>query len=374
MSKRIVPALLLIGLVGFQACGSFGRKVNQALPEWMRTEPGAEEKERLVHLRKRVEASPEEKAARAAAFAEAKADYDAENWSAAGDKLESFLSDFPASEFDEEGRFLWGEARYREEEQVEAFAAYKSYALNYPVSNRAPIVEERLYTMGKDYIEGKHETFFGIFSNTGRGEDMLKYIVQTFPNSERADDAQWLLGQYYTQEEDWEKAVPAYDYLVKVYKGSEWYPAARYHSAYSRYRRVKGNYYDQVVVTEARQQFASYVADFPGGEWRADAERIITELDRIAAEKILLIGQWYMSQDKPYSARYYFLRCKALYPDSAAAATAMEHFREVADAVPEGDDAAIIEAEEARVRNAGRESRPASRPESIPDSAPSEKR
>ncbi|HYC76294.1 MAG TPA: outer membrane protein assembly factor BamD [Planctomycetota bacterium] len=360
---RTRVAVLLAAVVFLPACRSLSRDINQSLPGFLRSEAGEEELERLAVMRRaRTEATPEEKAAWKARVDEAKAWYAAGDWEEAGDLFESFLEDHPGTEFDEECRFLFAESRYREDELAEAFSAYKSYALNYPISPRNPTVEERLYDAGREYIEGRRSTLFGIFTNTSKGVEILTYLVETFPNAERADDAEWLIARYHLDDEEWDKAAASFDLLVTQYKTSEWTPAARWFSAYCRYRRVKGDVYDPEVIEQARQRFADYVRDYPAGEWRPEAERILAILDATAAERMYNVAEWYRDQDKDYSARYYYLKLIKSWPQSEAAARARARYAEVAGAEPTEGDAEALERER---REAAAEA-PASRPETAP--------
>lgn len=322
MTRRTPTLILAASLLVLSACSGLGRRVNSALPEFMRGEPGQEEQERVLLLQQRLSAPPGASAARTAAFNRAKCAFDQRRFDDAADLFEDFIDDFPSSEYDEEARFLLGEAHYFDDDFSNAYSAYKDYAVAYPVSNRAPTIEERVFKMGCCYLSGKRKTFLGLFSNKGTGEEMFIWLVQTYPNGPRADDAQWNLAQYYVCERDWAKATAAFDFLVKQYTTSEWLPAARYYTAYTRYRQVKGTRYDQAIVREARKRFTSYLEDFPDGQWRASAEKLIGILDCIAAQKILNVAEWYIAQGKPWSARYYLQRLITLYPASKAAACA----------------------------------------------------
>jgi outer membrane protein assembly factor BamD (BamD/ComL family) len=320
MTCRISQATLVVALALVAGCAGLGRRVNQSLPEFMRGEPGAEEKERIQTLQQRLQAPAGASAARTRAFERAKRAYEACQFDCAADFFEDFLDEYPSSEFDEEARFLLGESHYRDDDYTEAFAAYKAHAERYPVSNRAPCIEERVYRMGCSFLSGRRKSFLGIFSNRGLGEEMFLWIVETYPNAPRADDAQWALGRYYVSEADWPKAAGAFDLLVKQYPGSEWFPAGTYFSGYTRYRQVKGTVYDQAIVRESRKRFAQYVAQFPEGPWRSQAERLICVLDDVAAQKLLNVARWYVGQGCRWAARYYLERLIKLYPASRAAA------------------------------------------------------
>jgi outer membrane protein assembly factor BamD (BamD/ComL family) len=363
MNRRFSQATILIVLALLPACTGLGRKVNQALPEFMRGEAGAEEKERIHRLQQRLEAPPGASAARTHAFEQAKCAYDCGRFDDAASLFEDFIDDYPSSEYDEEARFLLGESHYRDDDYAAAFAAFKDYAEAYPVSNRAPCIEERVYHMGCCYLAGKRRAFFGIFSNKGVGEEMFIWLVQTYPNAARADDAQWALGRYYVCDQDWPKAVTAFDFLVKQYPNSEWLPAAKYYTGYTRYRQVKGTRYDQSIVRESRKRLSAYLKDHPDGQWRADAERLICTLDNIAAQKILNVAEWYVGQGKAWSARYYLVRLEALHPTSCAA----ERGRALLARLPVNPPCPG-EFEETSRRYAAEEG--ATAPESRPESAP----
>jgi outer membrane protein assembly factor BamD (BamD/ComL family) len=294
--------------------------VNQSLPTFLRGDPGEDEKERIQHLQARLDCPTTASTPRTCAFQQAKCAYDRCDFDNAAGQFEDFLDEYPSSEFDEEARFLFGEAQYRDDDYTASFSAFKDYAEAYPVSNRAPCIQERVYHMGCAYLSGRRRTFLGLFTSRGVGEEMFIWLVQTYPNAARAADAQWQLGRYYVSQQEWAKAAAAFDFLVKQYPTSEWLPAARYFSAYTRYRQVKGCVYDQHIVREAKSRFESYVHDYPDGQWRGQAEHLICVLDNIAAQKIYNVAQWYVDQGHCWSARYYLERLEALYPNTNAAA------------------------------------------------------
>jgi TolA-binding protein len=320
MTHRFSQATILVLLALCCACAGFGRRVNQSLPPFLRGDPGEDEKARIAQLQARLACPPGASTPRTQAFQRAKCNYEECDFDTAASLFEDFLDDYPSSEFDEEARFLYGESYFRDNDYAASFAAFKDYAVAYPVSNRAPCIQERVYVMGCAYLSGRRRTFMGLFPSRGTGEEMFIWLVQTYPNATRAADAQWSLGRYYVSEGDWAKAAAAFDFLVKQYPNSEWVPGARYFTAYTRYRQVKGTVYDQNIVREAKTRFESYVRDYPTGQWRSQAEHLICVLDNIAAQKILNVAEWYIGQDQCWSARYYLERLEVLYPATNAAA------------------------------------------------------
>ncbi len=345
-SSLLLLALLLGVLSG---CSALGRKANQSLPEFLRSDPGREEKEKLAVLRRgRIEVTPEQRVAQKAAFDGAKAAFDAKDFEEAGDLFEEFVEDFPASEYDEVSRYLWVESTFLDGDYGRCFTACKSYALNHSISDRSKVIEEHAYVSGREYIEGRMSSFFGIFSNRGRGVEIMKWIVSTYPNSARAADAQWQLARYFVEDEDWELATPAFDLLAQNYTNSEWYTAARYYQGYCRYRRVKGDYYDPKINADARERIVTYIKDFPQGEWRDDALRMLQWLESIESDRMYKVADWYESMGKAYSARYYYLKLVADWPKSNAADRARLRIAALVDVVPEVAQEQL-EAEERRL-------------------------
>jgi len=196
---------------------------------------------------------------------------------------------------------------------------------------------------------------------------MFIWIVQTYPNAPCAPDAQWQLGRYYVCDKDWPKATAAFDYLVKQYPNSEWFPGARYYAAYTRYRQVKGTRYDPGIVRESRARFASYVKDFPTGQWRPDADRLICILDNIAAQYLLNVAEWYVGQGKCWSARYYVEKLISLHPNTNAAACGSRLLARlpVNPPCPPAEREVVI-----RTFESGQNPMPESRAESRADAAP----
>lgn len=332
-------ASLIILLPAFCcACSGLGREFNQALPEFMRSDPGAKEKEIYANVRRAREWSEAELADQRRLFEQAREAFRDGRHDEAASLLEDYLERYPVSSRDEQVRFLLGRSHYEDDEYQAAFSAFKDFAELYVVSDHTSEVMEYEYRMGKDFIEGNRSILFGIISNRGRGEEILNHVVERFPNGERAPDAQWLLSRYYMKEESWEKAAGAFGFLADNYPDSEWFGAARYYQAYGLYRQVKGPQYDPGIIRRAREAFEAYLRQVPEGAWREDAVTLRDQLERMEAEHLLLVGEWYLDQGRPYSARYYFESTRVRFPGTPAAERARELLRRPDVTPPEERD------------------------------------
>jgi outer membrane protein assembly factor BamD (BamD/ComL family) len=343
----VLPALalavLLVSAV-LGACTGLSRDVNQALPEFLRSEPGEEEMVIFQKVRSARDYSPEDLAAQNAQVDAIAALKNEGNWSEAIDRIEDFLEQYPVSRHDAKVRFWLGQCHYEDDSWGRAFPAWRELSVLHPVSDYNASLIETLYYMGKEYLAGNRSSFFGIFSRRSEGERVLNHLIETFPSSARAADAQWLLARYNLEEEQWAKAAASFQFLVDQYSNSEWYEPGLYCLAYSQYRQVKGAAYDPAMMKRAKEAFDLYLSKATSGLWREEASLIRGELEELQAAHVLTIAEWYLDQGKPYSARYYLVNVTTRFPLSVAAARAREIMPSVA-AVTEGEEIPAAEAE-----------------------------
>ena len=110
---RLLPALTLLLLL--PSCGSFGRKFNQGLPEFLRSDPGADE---LARYRERVRVlkrTKEEADEARVAFERCRDFFDEGDYENANTALVDYLKQYPDTTDDKEARFLLIKARLGDE-------------------------------------------------------------------------------------------------------------------------------------------------------------------------------------------------------------------------------------------------------------------
>ncbi len=321
----IISAILLVG-----GCRSLNRELNQALPGFLRADPGKEEMEIFAKVRQSREWSEEDLARQKEIFDAAKAALDEGRAEEAGDLFEDYLEQYPSSVYDEAARYSLGESHYLDDDYDAAHEAFRDFAAVYPVSGLGSKVVELQYKMGIEFIEGRRSTFFGIFSQRTSGERILNHVVETFPRSRRAADSQWALGRFaMDEEEDWPKAESAFRFLAEQYKTSEWYEPALFDAAYSTYRQVKGDVYDPLTMKRAEEAFQRYLREAPKGANRTEAEAVLLEVEGLRARQLLNVAEWYLKEGKEYSARFYLAKVRDVYPRSEAAETARQLMAEI---------------------------------------------
>lgn len=317
--QRLVPFALVIVLAG---CTGLGREINQAMPEFLRSDPGEEEMMIFRQVRQARDWSQEDLAEQERQVAEITRLRSEGEWDDAVDRIEDYLEQFPVSSHDENVRFWRGDCSFRDDRWERAYEAWREFTLLHPISDYSVGLTETLYTMGKDFLEGNRSSFFGIFSRERIGVRVLNNLIESFPSSPRAADGQWLLAQYYLEEESWAEAESAFQFVVDQYATSEWHQPALYYVAYCRYRQVKGVPYDPRKMREAKEGFEVYLAKASEGSWRKEAHDIALEIEGLRAAHVLSIAEWYIDQGKPYSARYYLMAVMTRFPQSDAASRA----------------------------------------------------
>ncbi len=328
MPKRAVPFALIAVVIAFGGgCRSFGRKFNEALPEFLRSDPGADEVERYRQRARVLKRTPEEIAAAHEAFLGAKSLLEAGDHENAAVAFEEFLEEYPDTSDDKEARFLLIKAYLGDEEFDDAKKAIKTFLSTYPITSYNDELEDIMYTLAVEYLNGDHDSF--IFSSKGDGVSLLRDLVLYFPNGIHAADAQWKLGKWYYDEEDWIEAEAAYAAIVENHPDSPWAPRAQYNRGLTRFAQVKGPEYDGDIMRSALADFRLYLDRYPEGDRREKAKAHIETLRELLAEKELLIGEWYLDHDWPRAARFYFTKTVDHHQGTRAAQRAAALLREL---------------------------------------------
>lgn len=313
---------LLVPLLGAPACSSFGRKFNQALPEFLRSEPGKDELDRYRERVRVLKRSPEDVAAAHRDFLEAKNFVETGDFENGNTALEAYLERWPDTADDKEARFLLIQARLGDEEWFDAQEAIRGFIANYPITDFNDQVEEIMWKLGSEYLEGEHDVF--IFSKEGDGLRLLRDMVLHFPNGAHADDAHWKLGNYYYDDGDWIEAQAAFTAIIEEHPNSPWAARAQYDRGLCRLAQVKGAEYDAEIARKARGDFLVYLERYPEGDRREQAVNHVARLDELLGEMPLSIGDWYLGQDYPWAARFYYQKVLRMHPNTQAAAIARE--------------------------------------------------
>ncbi|MEE9395074.1 MAG: outer membrane protein assembly factor BamD [Planctomycetota bacterium] len=318
MNRISIAFLILLSVASMTSCSSFGRKLNQSLPDFLRSNPGEDEVLRYqerVRVLNRNEADLEavDKAYEAAQALEKE-----EEWGDAAEAYEEFIKNFPDTRHDEEAHFRLVMAHRRDEEEFESSQALKKFLKRYPISRHNKEVEKLSYDMATEYVNGDHDGF--LFGNRNNGVELFREQVLNFPNGVYAPDAYWRLGNHYYDNDEYFEAAAAYDTLLERYGDSQWASRALYNRALTRMTQIKGIDYDQQVMEQAVDDFKSYLRKYPEADRREDAAVYIEQIENMICEKQISIANWYDGRGYPGAARYYLVKAKRDWGHTEASA------------------------------------------------------
>lgn len=317
MKAPVSIALMASFVLVLSGCSGFGRKFNQALPEFLRSDPGADEIERYQTRVRVLNRSEEDERLANEAFAEVKAVYDAESWNDAADDIEDFLKDFPDTKDDKEARWLLVQSHRNDDEADECARAINAFIDRYPISDYNDRVEDTAFELATEMINGEHDGL--LYSEEDTGIALFEKLVVSFPRGRHAATSFWRVGNFYFDEGRFAEAEGAYASIIENYPESEWAGRAQFNRGLSLYRAIKGVDYDQRVKTRSIEEFENYLAKYPEGDRQEEAQSYIKDVRNQLCEREVNIGAWYEGQGFPRAARYHYLRGLTLYPDTETA-------------------------------------------------------
>lgn len=258
------------------------------------------------------------------AFDVAKAKFDAGEFETAAELFETVATEFPKSPRAEDSQFYLALSYYKDGEHSDAVKLFKDFAKNHTRSSHLPAVEETLFEIGLDYLDGRAKGFLGIFTSESSGVEVLEHVLTTFPRGKRGIDSQRILANYYFADGDWPAALAEYQQLSKNYPRSEWKPVSDFRVGLCYLEQSRGWEYDRDLLVKARTTFEGYIHEFPEGANVEEARRHVTEITATLAEKDYRKAALYIFWEKWTSARIFLGDVLRNYPDSPWAERARE--------------------------------------------------
>jgi outer membrane protein assembly factor BamD (BamD/ComL family) len=232
--------------------------------------------------------------------------------------LASFIVDErPDSVEAEDALFFAAEASLRDEEPKKAFLFYKELILRFPATRRSRIVAERDFSIGEAFFtEGTG--FFGFLKVRGYGVRVMNHLLDYFPTSDLADDAQMAIGEYYFSREDFTTAAESYEQVLEAYPLSEWAERAVFLTGKSYFRLNKGYSYDREFLLRSIQYLRHYLDRYPEGTYLEECKWFLADAGDRMARKELEIATFYLDQDQERGGRIHLSNVVLLFPETDA--------------------------------------------------------
>ena len=132
--------------------------------------------------------------------------------------------------------------------------------------------------------------------------ESLKLFVRRNPTDPRVDEAQFLIGRARFENEDYPVAAVEFEILRRDYPNSPRVEEAWYMEGLCYVNQLPPIHHEQKVTRRAIAHFRRYLAEYPAGERRADAERELAALQRHLDENDLAAVRLYRRLGRPKSA------------------------------------------------------------------------
>ena len=171
--------------------------------------------------------------------------------------------------------------------------------------------------------------------------DELEKLVLNFPDTDWADEAQYLLGTAHMKMREYILAENAFRMLLSSYPGSEYVDDAEFGIALSLSELAPDYRLDQSDTQSAIRAFERFIEDYPSSDLIPAARTELLECRERLARKLLRAARHYLKRHRVKSARIYLEEIRERYPQTQSALQARFYEAECDERAGELRDAAI---------------------------------
>jgi outer membrane protein assembly factor BamD len=173
---------------------------------------------------------------------------------------------------------------------------------------------EELYAQGLEELEGT--SILGLFTyvNYSKAIEIFQSIIDNYPYSEHAVDAELQIADAYFAEGKYEEALSYYRDFGELHPQHEKVAYTVYQSALCHQHQMKSVNRDQTATRKAVGVLDRLLVNHPHSEYAREAEPLWRELQVRLAEHVEGIADFYMSSDEYESAAERFRSLLNEYP------------------------------------------------------------
>lgn len=183
---------------------------------------------------------------------------------------------------------------------------FYEYAMMQPgPASEALRVEQRLLELGIELLEGKHKVLF-FFTDRGRGIVTLENLA--YGGQFRATRAEALgrLAEYRYADGDYLDAAQFYAGLLDPdLAGLGYEDQAAFRLGMCSLQRVEEGKLNGTIILQGLDQFRAYLAEFPQGLYRVEAEAARAELAEDLGLYHVMIADFYQRIDNPQGEQFH---------------------------------------------------------------------
>ena len=145
---------------------------------------------------------------------------------------------------------------------------------------------------------------------------LYQKFLENFVGHERADYAQFKLGESYLEGEEFDLAAVEYQVLITNYGYSEWVDDAIFQTGVCMLRQAPRSERDQQKAIDALSRFNQFLQTYPDHPRVPDARAYVRQINARLAEKSLTSARWYYRRREPLAALVYCDKVIDNYPDN----------------------------------------------------------
>jgi outer membrane protein assembly factor BamD len=145
---------------------------------------------------------------------------------------------------------------------------------------------------------------------------LYQKFLENYVGHERADYAQFKLGESYLEGEEYELAAVEYQVLITNYGYSEWVDDAIFQTGVCMWRQAPRAERDQQESIDALSRFNQFLQTYPDSPRAPDARGYVRQINARLAEKALTAARYYYRRREPKAALVYCDRVIENYPEN----------------------------------------------------------
>jgi outer membrane protein assembly factor BamD len=153
---------------------------------------------------------------------------------------------------------------------------------------------EDLYAEGMEELENTRARWYWPFSDHSDVIEVFQSIIDNYPYSEYAVEAELAIADSYFKDEAFEEALSYYRDFTDLHPQNEKVPYAIYRAALCHQRQIKSPNRDQTATRQALDFLDQLLANHPYSEYADPGEDLWRELRLSLARQVANIGDFYM--------------------------------------------------------------------------------
>ncbi|CAB4243710.1 conserved protein of unknown function [Methylacidimicrobium sp. AP8] len=214
---------------------------------------------------------------------------------------------WPYSFFAPEAQFRIAECLEKRGDFLKANKAYDKMIQKYPASSFFEQALERKLAIGNLYLAGEPQRVMGVpFGPSMKiAVDIFESIIRAAPYGRLAPIAEFQLGLARTKEKKYSEAIAAYSRILDKYPNSELADDAQYQLGYTWYLSALATAYDQSAGEKAVEAFEDYIIRYPLGDKVAAAREHLELLKKRSTLGSFSIASFY-EKTRNYKAAFIY--------------------------------------------------------------------